>query len=116
MSSLDGTQAIVEAAMRGAWQRQTVLTENIANAETPGYHRQELDFQSALQAAATNEESPEQVTFAAETQAGVDSPNGNGVSIDAESASLAENGLTYEALSQILSAHNETLRSAMGLS
>jgi flagellar basal-body rod protein FlgB len=115
MSSLDGTQAILEAAMRGAWQRQTVLTENIANAETPGYERREVDFQSALNAAAANEESPEQVNFQTETQPTVASPNGNGVSIDQESASLSENGLTYEALTQMLSAHNETLRAAMGI-
>jgi flagellar basal-body rod protein FlgB len=115
MSTLDGTQAILEAAMRGAWQRQTLLTENIANAETPGYRREDLNFQGALRTAVANEETPEQVSFQAETQPQVASPNGNGISADAESAQLAENGLDYEALTQMLGAHNATLRAAMGL-
>lgn len=115
MSSLDGTQAILEAAMRGAWQRQTVLTDNVSNAETPGYHRQDLNFQSALLGAMGNNEALEGMAFQPETQAQVASPNGNGVSIDQESALLAENGLDYEAMTELLGAHNETLRAAMGL-
>jgi len=115
MSSLDGTQAILEAAMRGAWQRQTVLTDNVSNAETPGYRREDLNFESALRAAAGNDESLEDVTFEPETEAQVASPNGNGISIDQESSLLAENGLDYEALTEMLGAHNETLRAAMGL-
>ena len=115
MSSLDGTQAILEAAMRGAWQRQTVLTDNISNAETPGYRREELNFESALRAASGSDESLEDVSFEPEAQAQVSSPNGNGISVDQESAMLSENGLDYEALTQMLGAHNETLRAAMGL-
>jgi len=115
MSSLDGTQAILEAAMRGAWQRQTVLTENVSNAETPGYHREELNFESALRAAEGNSEALENTSFEPEVQSQVSGPNGNGVSVDQESALLAENGLDYEALTQMLGAHNETLRAAMGL-
>lgn len=116
MSSLDGTQAILESAMRGAWQRQTALTENMANVDTPGYKREELDFQSTLQGAIANGESVEGVSFHAEAQPTADSPNGNGVSMEQESALLAENGLDYQALTEMLGAHDETLRAAMGIS
>ena len=51
MALVDATQQLLEAAMRGSWQRQTALTNNIANADTPGYRRQEVNFQSALQSA-----------------------------------------------------------------
>lgn len=115
MSSLDGTQELLAAAMSGAWQRQTLLTENMANAETPGYERRELDFQSALRGAVDREEPLEAVDFEAEEQTPAASPDGGGVSIDQESAVLAENGLDYEALTEMLGAHNETLRAAMGL-
>ena len=37
--------------MRGAWQRQTLLTNNIANADTPGYQREDVNFQSTLRSA-----------------------------------------------------------------
>ena len=41
----------LEAAMRGSWLRQTALTNNIANADTPNYRPQEVDFESTLQTA-----------------------------------------------------------------
>lgn len=115
MSSLDSTQAILAAAMRGAWQRQTLLTDNLANANTPDYKRQDLNFQATLRSAIGSEESLESVQFTPETQPQVVSPNGNGVSVDQESALLAENGLQYETLSQMLGAENTTLLAAMGL-
>lgn len=115
MSSLDSTQAILATAMRGAWQRQTLLTNNIANADTPDYKRQDVNFQATLRSAIDNEESLESVQFTPETESQVVSPNGNGVSVDQESALLAENGLDYETLSQMLGAENTTLLAAMGL-
>lgn len=115
MSSLDGTQAILEAAMRGAWQRQTLLTNNMANVDTPGFKREELNFQSTLKSALAGGEAVEDVSFSPEVEPTTDSPNGNGVSIEQESALLAENGLDYEALTKMLGAHDETLRAAMGL-
>ncbi len=36
------------------------------------------------------------------------------MSVDQESAKLAENGLDYQALTQVLGARNDILRSAMG--
>ncbi len=51
MPLVDSTQQLLEAAMRGSWQRQTALTNNIANADTPGYKPQEVSFESALQSA-----------------------------------------------------------------
>lgn len=115
MPSLDSTQAILAAAMRGSWQRQTLLTNNIANADTPGYRREDLNFQATLRNAIAGEAPLETVAFAPEEQAQVVSPNGGGVSVDQESALLAENGLEYETFSQMLGAENSTLRAAMGL-
>ena len=51
MALVDSTQQLLEAAMRGSWQRETALTNNIANADTPGYQPQEVNFESALQSA-----------------------------------------------------------------
>ena len=48
MALVDSTQQLLEAAMRGSWQRETALTNNIANADTPGYQPQEVNFESAL--------------------------------------------------------------------
>jgi flagellar basal-body rod protein FlgB len=115
MSLADTTQLALQTAMRGAWMRQTLITNNISNANTPGYQRETLNFQGALRAALASGESPTQVSLQPEVQAGSAGPEGNGVSIDQESALLAENGLEYEADVQVMGARNEIMRAAMGL-
>lgn len=101
--------------MRGAWQRQTALTNNIANADTPGYQPQEVNFESALQGALNGGESPEALQFATIAKPEEAGPNGTGVSVDQESAKLAENGLDYQALTQVVGARDSIVRSAMGI-
>jgi flagellar basal-body rod protein FlgB len=114
MELVDSTQQLLEAAMRGSWQRETALTNNIANADTPGYQRQEVNFESELQSAMTSGESPEKVQFQVETQPEASGPNGTSVSVDQESAKLAENGLDYQALTQVLGVRNSIMSAAIG--
>lgn len=114
MPLVDSTQQLLEAAMRGSWQRQTALTNNIANADTPGYRPQEVSFESALQSAVASGEEPSEVQFQTVTLPTETGPNGAGVSIDQESAKLAENGLDYQALTEVAGARDSILRVAMG--
>jgi flagellar basal-body rod protein FlgB len=115
MALVDSTQQLLEAAMRGSWQRQTALTNNIANADTPGYQPQEVDFESQLQSAVSGGSSPEAAQFETVTRPEEAGPNGTGVSVDQESAKLAENGLDYQALTEVLGARDSIVRSAMGI-
>ncbi len=112
---VDSTQQLLEAAMRGSWARQTALTNNVANADTPGYQRLDVNFESTLQSAMSSGESPAQMEFEPEAQPQEAGPNGSAVSIDQESARLAENGLDYNALTQVANARNGILRSAIGI-
>jgi flagellar basal-body rod protein FlgB len=116
MALIDPTQQLLEAAMRGSWQRQTALTNNIANAETPDYRPEEVNFESQLQSAVANNAPVGEMQFQAEAKAVQAGPNGGTVSVDQESAKLAENGLDYEALTQVLNARNSIERAAMGVS
>lgn len=100
--------------MRGAWTRQTALTNNIANADTPGYVREDVNFESALQSAVNSGTPVNELQFQVEAQPSLPGPNGASVSIDQESARLAENGLDYQALTQVLGARNGIMRSAIG--
>jgi flagellar basal-body rod protein FlgB len=115
MSLIDTTQLALETAMRGAWTRQTLLTNNVANANTPGYRREDLNFQGALREALAGGGSPAAVQFQPEVSQRAVGPEGNGVSIDQESALLAENGLEYEALAQVMGTRESIMRSAMGV-
>jgi len=40
---------VLDKAADASWKRETLIANNIANADTPGYKRQDLDFQTALQ-------------------------------------------------------------------
>jgi flagellar basal-body rod protein FlgB len=115
MALVDSTQQLLEAAMRGSWQRQTALTNNIANADTPGYQPQEVDFESELQSAVSGGSSPQETQFETVTRPAEAGPNGTGVSVDQESAKLAENGLDYQALTEVVGARDSIMRSAMGI-
>jgi flagellar basal-body rod protein FlgB len=114
MSLLDTTQLALEAAMRGSMQRQTLLTNNLANVDTPGYQRQDVNFQGALQAAIAGGQPLGQVAFQPFTQQQTVRADGNGVDAEQESANVAENGLLYQELTQVAGSREQILLAAMG--
>jgi flagellar basal-body rod protein FlgB len=115
MTLFDVTQLSLESAMRGSSMRQTALSANVANANTPGYSRQDVDFHGALQAAMSSGD-VENVGFASTTDSSAPmQADGNSVDIDVENANLAKNGLEYEALVSVASARLAILKSAMGV-
>jgi flagellar basal-body rod protein FlgB len=116
MDLFDTTQLGLERAISGAAQRQTALASNIANANTPNYKPQDVDFHSALQAAFASgkRESVASAGFAQTTQTDVMRPDGSGVDVDVESAKMAQNGLEYQALVQVARGRIDILESAMG--
>src|SRR5579884_3282100 len=114
MSLLDTTQIALEAAMRGSMLRQTLLTNNLANADTPGYQREDVNFQGVLANALSNGRSPANATFTPTIQTGSVSADGNGVDGEQVSADLAENGLLYENLTEIAAQREQILKTAIG--
>jgi flagellar basal-body rod protein FlgB len=115
MSLLDTTQIALESAMRGAMVRQTLLTNNLANVDTPGYQRQDVDFQGALRAALDSGQPADQVSFKPVTANQTVRADGNGVDAEQESANLAENGLLFQDITQIAGAREQILQYAMGV-
>ncbi|MFT3865947.1 MAG: flagellar basal body rod protein FlgB [Solirubrobacterales bacterium] len=119
MSILDTTQITLMRAISGATERNTVLANNIANADTPGFQPSEVDFHAALADALEGGDDPEGLkglTFGAETvETGATQTDGNGVDSDAEAAKLAENGLELNALTQVANTRLQIMRTAMGV-
>ncbi len=99
-------------------QNQVIISSNIANADTPGYQAQELNFEGALAKALTLDESPIARTHPGHRGSGgpiqdvrgeiqnqindVVREDGNTVDRDAEMATLAENQLLYTAAADLL--------------
>jgi flagellar basal-body rod protein FlgB len=87
--------------------RQRLTAANIANADTPGYRTQDIDFQTELRNAAGAEPHV------------IDAPglrmknDGNNVSLDRESRLLAENALRFQVASNLLRTEIRMVRSAI---
>ena len=117
MNLFDTTQTGLERAISGAALRHSVLAGNIANANTPGYARRDVDFHGALRSAMANGDDLGDVQFAPTVDSGaVLRADGNGVDIDVESANLAENGLEYQSLVAVARGRIDILIAAMGAS
>ena len=115
MSLLDTTQQALESAMSGSMLQQTLLTNNLANADTPGYQPEAVNFQSTLANALQSGQSPTSVTYQPYSVAQSTGPDGNGISPEQQEAALSQNGLLYETLTQVAAQRESILESAMGV-
>jgi flagellar basal-body rod protein FlgB len=116
MELFDTTQLGLEKAIQGAALRHTALSANLANVNTPGFQRRDVDFHGELQAAmGGGRQSVEQAAFAVQDDGSAPvRPDGSTVDLDKEAASLAQNGLEYSALVQVTRARIDILESAIG--
>ncbi|MDI6895091.1 MAG: flagellar basal body rod protein FlgB [Bacillota bacterium] len=114
----------LERALEAAVRRNEALADNVANADTPGYKRQDVPFATELRRAGEKlalartdpahlpGPRPAAVTpVVRETTTG--RPDGNNVDIEFELASLAENGLWYQTLIRQLGARFAMWRTAI---
>jgi flagellar basal-body rod protein FlgB len=115
MSLLDTTQQALESAMSGSALRNTLLTNNLANVDTPGYQPEDVNFQSTLQSAISAGQPVDQVSFQPYTVQQAVGPDGNGVSPEQQQAALSQNGLLYETLTRVAAQREHILQDAMGI-
>jgi flagellar basal-body rod protein FlgB len=88
--------------------RQKLVASNVANADTPGYKTQDIDFESELQNAAAV---PSPMV---NTVPGLRVKNdGNNVDLDREARLLAENALRFSVASNLLRTQLKTVRMAI---
>jgi len=87
--------------------RQTLVASNIANADTPGYRTQDIDFQAEFQNAMGG--APQTVQAG-----GLKVKNdGNNVNLDREARLLSENALRFSVASNLMHGQITALRSAI---
>lgn len=112
MKLFDSTLQLLERSLDTRLERHNVLASNLANADTPGFLPRDVDFASAMRAAAQEigggqgqgeghgprAPAPTLVGAAAGAAAGID---GNKVDADRTLVSLAENGLQYGASAKV---------------
>jgi flagellar basal-body rod protein FlgB len=87
--------------------RQKLVASNVANADTPGYRTQDIDFQSEFVNAMGG---PPRVSEVNDLPVKND---GNNVSLDREARLLAENALRFQVASQLMKSQIRAVRSAI---
>lgn len=122
---------ILEKGLDASSLRQKVLADNVANVDTPGFKRSDVNFQEVLGQALGEENnrtglplkrtSPQHLPGSNEIAAtGVVTEqntslrnDGNNVDIDREMANVAENGIYYNSVTRAISAEIALLRMAI---
>jgi flagellar basal-body rod protein FlgB len=88
---------LLQGYLNVATDRQQVITANMANVDTPGYHARDVNFQAALQQAMNDSPNGEQMEPASiEVEGLPERPDGNNVNIDRESMLLSQTQLQYQ--------------------
>lgn len=117
MDLYDTTQLALNRAIAGTSLRQTAIANNLANADTPGYQREDVDFHSALKSAIGSGSAAVQ-SVTPSVQADPTAPlryDGSNIDTDKENAAMAENGIEQEALVNVSKARVDILKIALGV-
>ena len=109
---LDLTMQAIQTSLDGLAARQRIIAQNIANAETPGYLSQNVNFEDSLRSAMATGD-PSQASISMSTSTDPTLPNGNNVSVDAETVALVDTGLRYQLATQSMNNEFSILRSSM---
>jgi flagellar basal-body rod protein FlgB len=128
--NLDAYLGVHADALKVRGQRTELLARNLANADTPGYKAQDIDFRAAL-AAAGGAEKPVAMRATDQQHIGTasgaaDAPtslkyrtplapslDGNTVDVQMEQAAFAENAVRFQATLSFLSARFRGLMTAI---
>lgn len=117
-------------ALDGSWLRNSLISNNLANANTPGYKRQDVDFQQVLQnylgqgslpMMRTNpvhlplgQDAAENLSFSVQREYGTSARrDDNNVNVDVEMAELAKNQLYYTTVVDSVNGDIRRLRTAI---
>lgn len=131
MSSLVDTNAfdyinVLDKAADASWLRNDAISNNIANADTPGYKRQDVNFETQLAKALRSSRYTSMDAKVANVKMNRLNPitytdyagysyriDGNNVDPDTEGVYLAKNQVVYQGLTQSINQEFKNLQSVM---
>lgn len=105
----------LERMLDAAAMRHRVIAQNIANVNTPGYTRQEVDFETRM-IEALKEARGSSVSVSPEIVTDTASParaDGNNVDIDKEIGEMTRTSLLYETYLQLMVGRLSTMHHAI---
>ena len=105
MSKVNNMFDIIEAGIRAESLRQKTIGNNVANLETPGYRRKDVNFTDLLAKAIDADGAVDLGDIEAEIYQPGTTPvnsNGNDVSLELEVGEMVKNTLRHKALIRVL--------------
>lgn len=105
---IDGLSSNLERYMDLLSSRQKVVASNIANADTPGYKAQDIDFQFEFMSLAKGE-SPQIIN----AQGLTEKTDGNNVNLDREARLLSENQMRFNLASTLVRGKFKSIQEAI---
>lgn len=130
LDKITNKTAVLEKALDAAWMRNEVLSNNIANVNTPGYKKGYVRFEDQIASAVaefqigSTSKSPKFLPIGNDIRS-IPAPeviqnpftsvrkDGNNVDIDVEMAELAKNTIKYNALINQISRQFGSIKSAI---
>lgn len=121
LSNLLFTTQNLEKALDATWLRNDVISQNIANVDTPGYKRKSLKFEEYLNSEmktgrisqGTSIAKSEDIKIVEDPADSSYRSDGNNVDIENEMALLAANQIRYSTLIQKMNGDFQRLRSVI---
>jgi flagellar basal-body rod protein FlgB len=131
LEKLTSNLKLREKALDAAWTRNEVISQNIANDDTPGYKAKTVRFEEYLADALDNDSfkgnttdkrhfdisgtsaDKANITITTENKDLSTRLDGNNVDIESENASLAKNDIRYNTIIQSVGASYSRLKSAI---
>ena len=103
---------VLDKAADASWTRNDVLANNIANADTPGYKRKDVQFETYLSNAVAGTDSLDETVY--NEQPGLSyRSDGNNVDVSTENVELAKNQIKYYTLMNSISQEFSRMKSAL---
>jgi flagellar basal-body rod protein FlgB len=115
MTGIPSQYSLLGNALEFAQFRHGVISQNIANVNTPGFQTREAVFGQFLELAQSGSgevHSPEDFELA-RTEGLIPRADGNNVDLDKEFGELKRNALMFQTFSQLLASKMDIMRRAM---
>jgi flagellar basal-body rod protein FlgB len=115
MTGLFSQMQLLGNALDGAQQVHRVVSQNIANVNTPGYQTRQVDFQKLIQQLELNSEhgAPPDDVVVQKVKGLAERVDGNNVDMEREMGQLKKNALAYQAYSHLMASKLATMRRAI---
>jgi flagellar basal-body rod protein FlgB len=113
MSTTTPIMQLLQGYLKLTSDRQQLIASNVANADTPGYHTKDINFQTAMQRVSDEGNDMQLMPASSEVEGLPERPDGNNVNVDRESLMMGETQLQYQMGIQLIKAEFHRLLTAI---